>query len=56
MRRRGREYFIVTRSGFRHFQAQDDLRAHLESTFPVVARTNDFIIYDLRSRAPQAAS
>jgi hypothetical protein len=44
-----REYFIVTPPN--QLRQQPSLRSFLESTFPVLAQTNEYLIFDLRGRA-----
>lgn len=40
------EYFIIT--DFEELAAQSDLKKHLDSNFPILARDTKFLIYDLR--------
>ena len=40
------DFFIITE--FREFEEQVDLREFLMTNFPVIARSEDYIIFDLR--------
>ncbi len=40
------DFFIVTE--FNEFEAQRDLKIFLNTTFPVIAQSEDYIIFDLR--------
>ncbi len=40
------DYFIIT--NFSEFKKQSDLREHLTSNFPVLVKTDDYLIFDLR--------
>jgi hypothetical protein len=41
------DFFIV--KDFEEFQAQTDLKEFLESNFPLIAQSDDYLIFDLRS-------
>ena len=40
------DFFIITE--LREFEEQPDLRDFLSTNFPVIARTEDYIIFDMR--------
>jgi hypothetical protein len=42
----GADYFIVT--DMRELDVQPDVRAHLDATYPVIARGETYIVYDLQ--------
>lgn len=42
------EYFIVT--DFKEFESQQDLNQYLMRTFPIISQTNDYVIFDLRTK------
>jgi hypothetical protein len=45
-----RSYFLVT--AFKQFNDQPDLMEALESQYPVLAKGDGYLIYDLRNRLP----
>ena len=44
------EYFVLTDLDSHEFRLQVDLRKYLENKYPVLAKTDKYLIYDLRGR------